>query len=126
MKRKLFFFVIALFVCFGLYAQTNGVPTTGSLPSLASLPTWLQGLVVPATLVIASLLKKYVPRIPANALPFIVPFIGAGVDILLDLVGLWGNQGLANSAIAGAALGGLATWLHQMGKQSGVIPSNKS
>jgi len=129
MKRTTFLAILFTVLGIGfVWAQTN-VPGTnvppvvnGGLPSLSAIPQWLQVLIMPLTLVLVALIKKYLPVVPSGLLPVAAALVGALVDLLSNLVGLWGSQGLVNSALAGAALGGLATWLHQLGKQSGVIP----
>lgn len=129
MKRTTFLAILFTMLGIGfVLAQTN-VPGTnvppvvnGGLPSLSSVPPWLQTLIIPLTFGLIAAIKKYLPKVSSGWYPFIVPFLGAGIDLLTNLFGLWGSQGLVNSALAGAALGGLATWLHQLGKQSGVIP----
>jgi len=130
--------MIALFAVVGIgLAQTNlpltnvpaPVPGTNAFgnPSpvvsipLSAIPTWLQLLITPITLALVAAVRKYLPQVKPAYMPFIVPFVGAGLNVLIDLVGVWGNQGLISSAVAGAALGGLSTWLHQVGKQTTEI-----
>jgi len=129
MKRTTFLAILFTILGVGyVWAQTNAPGTNappatgGGLPSLSMIPQWLQVLITPLTLVLVALVKKYVPRVPDTWLPLAAAVVGALVNSASDLIGLWGSQGLVNSALAGAALGGLATWLHQLGKQSGVIP----
>ncbi len=106
---------------FTALAQTNA--PAGSAASSAMTGTgWLQLLITPATLVAAYGLRKLVPKIHREALPFIVPFLGAAISAATSQLGVWQSQGIAVDSVAGAALGGLATWVHQLGKQSGVIP----
>lgn len=124
--------MIAFFAVVGIgLAQTNLAVTNTPVPGtnafgnpspvvsipLSAVPTWLQLLITPITLALVAAVRKYLPQIKPAYLPFIVPFVGAGLNVLTDLVGAWGNQGLITSAVAGAALGGLSTWLHQLGKQ---------
>jgi len=129
MKRTTF--LAFLFTVLGIsfvWAQTNVVGTntppagTGGVPAFTALPQWLQLLITPLTFALVALVKKYLPRISAAWLPLAAAVVGAVVNSLSDLIGLWGTQGLTDSALLGAALGALATWLHQLGKQSGVIP----
>ena len=132
MKRTTFLAILFTVLSVGfVLAQTN-VPGTnvppvisGGLPSLSTIPQWLQVLITPLTLVLVALVKKYFTNIPTTWLPLAAAVTGALVNSLSDLIGLWGSQGLASSAIAGAALGGLATWLHQLGKQTGILPSSQ-
>ena len=129
MKRTSYVWIILCFFVFGLVAlaQTNVIgtnaPPSGAvgLPSLAMIPLWLQVFITPLTLALVALIKKYLPQVPDGWLPVAAAVVGSVVDIVSDLIGLWGSQGLANSAMAGAALGALATWVHQLGKQSGII-----
>ena len=124
MKRKTLIVVLLTTVGAGFaLAQTNTPPVVnGGLPSLSMIPAWLQVLITPITFGLIALVKNYLPKLPSFWLPIAAAVLGALVNSLSDLIGLWGTQGLANSALAGAALGALATWLHQVGKQSGVIP----
>lgn len=124
MKRKTLIVVLLTTLGAGFaLAQTNTPPVvSGGLPSLSMIPAWLQVLITPITFGLIALAKNYLPKLPSFWLPIAAAFLGALVNSLSDLIGLWGTQGLANSALAGAALGALATWLHQIGKQSGIIP----
>jgi hypothetical protein len=133
MKRSTRIWVVIAFFAVAGYAvaQTNLPLTNAPLPGtnafgnpspvvsipLSAIPTWLQLLITPITLALVAAVRKYLPQIKPAYMPFIVPFVGAGLNALIDLIGVWGNQGLITSAVAGAALGGLSTWLHQLGKQ---------
>lgn len=108
-------------------AQTNGVvdpaATAGGISVNASL---LQLLVTPVTLVLVFAIRKYFVKIPSEWIPFVAPFLGAAISAASAQLGLWASNGIAVDATAGAALGGLSTWVHQMGKQSGVIPESST
>lgn len=87
--------------------------------------TWLKLFIVPVTVVLVMALKKMIGAIPVQAWPWITPFLGTGIDYLASKVGLW-----TGSAEAGAIMGGLAVWFHQLLTQSknlateGAKPSN--
>ena len=54
--------------------------------------------------------KLLLPKIPKVVLPILAPFLGAGVEILLYLVGASGTS----NPILGAILGGLGVWLREV------------
>lgn len=80
-------------------------------PQPDSIPWEL--LITPLTLILLSALRQVVPRIPGPVVVILAPAIGAGLDLLGSYSGAWESSGAA-----GAALGGLATWFHQLGKQT--------
>ncbi len=57
--------------------------------------------------------RKAVTFVPDQMWPYITPFIGVGLDYAAAKAGFW-----TNSAEAGAIVGGLATWFHQVYAQS--------
>lgn len=140
MKRSTrIWILVALFAVVGVgLAQTNLPLTNAPVPGtnafgnpsptisipLSAIPTWLQLLITPLTLALVAAIKKFLPQVNPAWMPFLVPFVGAGINVLSDLLGAWGNQGLITSAAAGAALGGLSTWLHQTVKQAPEIKQN--
>lgn len=66
-------------------------------------------MIVPLTLILVAAIKKWVGFIPNKYLPWTGPIIGGLLDLLASKFGFWtGDVG------AGAAMGGLATWAHQV------------
>lgn len=75
--------------------------------------TWLKIFIVPTVTVLVMGLRKWISAIPIQVWPWVTPFLGAGLDYLGAKVGIW-----TNSLEAGAAMGGLAVWFHQLGTQT--------
>lgn len=75
--------------------------------------TWLKIFLVPLVTVIVMAAKQIISKIPIQVWPWVTPFIGVGLDYLGEKAGLW-----TGSMVAGAAMGGLATWFHQLGTQT--------
>jgi hypothetical protein len=96
-------------------AATNA-PTAGSgdgmLPIFQKLKA-VEFLLIPAVTVLIQLLRKFIPQIPASVWPWAAPFIGAILDYAASKAGLW-----TGNVVVGAMFGGLATWFHQLDKQS--------
>lgn len=72
----------------------------------------LKLFIVPVVTVLVMGLRKVITFIPDQIWPIVTPFIGVGLDYLASKTGLW-----TSSAEAGALMGGLATWFHQLGAQ---------
>lgn len=94
---------------------TNAVPA----PTPARVTHFFQAvkpaefLLIPTVIVLIMLIKKWIPKIPGAAWPYLAPFIGALLDYAATNFGLWsGNAGV------GAMFGGLAVWFHQLGTQT--------
>lgn len=123
MNTKILLFLFALLATFVLFGAdvTNSLPVDGT--ATADLDDTIRKtfdkysamklFIMPVVTLIVMLSRKYVGRIPDQAWPWLAPFIGVGADYLASKTGLW-----TGSAEAGAAMGGLAVWLHQWGSQS--------
>lgn len=72
----------------------------------------LKLFIVPIVTVLVMGLRRVISFIPDQVWPIVTPFIGVGLDYLASKTGLW-----TSSAEAGALMGGLATWFHQLGLQ---------
>lgn len=119
---KLLLAVWLSLICFGVLAQTNGISTNApadwtatdeSIRKTFSEYSAIKLFIVPIVTVLIMGFRKLVAIIPDQLWPYISPFLGVGIDYLASKTGLW-----TNSPGAGAALGALAVWLHQLGSQT--------
>jgi hypothetical protein len=111
---------LSIMVVASAFGQTNllpGLPGQPSIPAPASALLKqlqpVQFLLVPATTVLITVFRRFIPKIPSQAWPFVAPFIGATLDYAAGKAGLW-----TGNAAVGAMLGGLGTWFHQLDKQT--------
>lgn len=88
-------------------------PIDENIKGLFDKFSYFQFLLLPILTALALLVKKYIPRIPDVAFPYLLPVIGAIFDYLAIQMNLW--QG---NAAAGAVFGGLSVWVHQLFKQT--------
>ncbi len=134
MKHNIRFLAVLVLFAFGcfcltsLLAQTNMPVLTNSVPvqvppdSVSAFFTKmapLQFVLVPIVTVSISVVRKYTTKIPEAVWPYASPFIGAGLDWLGTNFGLW-----SGNVAAGAMLGGLSTWFHQIDKHGPDLLSN--
>jgi hypothetical protein len=94
---------------------TNAPPTGDAGPSLEIFKTLkpIEFLLIPLVTVLIQAARKFIPKIPSAVWPWAGPFIGAILDYVATKAGLW-----TGNVAVGAMLGGLATWLHQLDKNS--------
>lgn len=69
-------------------------------------------LLIPICMAITQGIKTLLPKVPTWLLPYIVPFLGAGVDFLANKLGLW-----TGNTAAAAVISGLSVYVHQLYKQ---------
>lgn len=110
-------FNILSFIAIAQDVSTNLPPAAGSgtvapLEIFAKLKG-LEFLLIPLVTVLIQAARRYIPQIPDAIWPWVGPFIGAILDYAATKAGLW----TGNLAV-GAMLGGLATWFHQLDKNS--------
>lgn len=119
-RSRLYLAILAF--CFVAFAALAQVTSTNLQPELtgadktiadtvAKFSYW-QGMLLPITMVLVYAVKKWVAFIPDKFLPWTAPIIGGLLDMAAQKFGLW----TGNPAV-GAAMGGLATWAHQVFNQ---------
>lgn len=109
------FFAMAL-CC--LAQETNGVPAGDEGGGTLNIPEAWRFAIVPLTVLLVSGLKRVIPLIPPQLWPWITPVLGVLLDYAGSKFGAW-----TGSLEAGAILGGLAVWLHQLGTQTKALAS---
>lgn len=72
-----------------------------------------QGFIAPVVFGVIWGLKKLLPKLPPMAILVLAPVLGAVVDYVIAQAGAWDPSGTT-----GAAMGALATYLHQLTKQA--------
>lgn len=77
--------------------------------SFTAMFSYWQGLLLPLTLVLVMAIKKRAGFIPDKYLPYVAPLVAGVLDFAAQKFGFW----TGNPAI-GVAMGGLATWFHQL------------
>lgn len=90
-----------------------------AVPSAPSGPppfNWTQVLIVPIVTAVFAALRMYSGKIPAPMIVIGAPVLGAVLDQLGAYAGWWDASGAL-----GALLGANAVWLHQLGKQTGMV-----
>jgi hypothetical protein len=110
--------MLLVFWAVSLIAQVTNVPpdiTSGDQAVQAFLAkfSWVKVFIVPAVTVLVMGLRKVISAIPVQVWPWVAPFLGAGLDYAGAKLGFW-----TSSLEAGAAMGGLAVWFHQLGVQT--------
>lgn len=85
-------------------------------PSMSQ--TW-QALILPLCYAGVGLLRYFLPKLPVPVVLIAGPVLGVLLDVLGGQIGVWDPSG-----VLGGLLGTTATWVHQLGKQSGVIGKN--
>lgn len=112
MKTKLLFLLCLLPLA--ILAQTNEFTVEDEkIRDVLGKYSMVKIFIVPAVTVLVMALRKWVGLIPDQAWPWLAPFIGVGLDFLASKFGFW-----TGSVEAGAAMGGLAVWFSQLGKQT--------
>lgn len=91
---------------------------------ISGLISQWQWLIVPLAGLLTALVKKYATQIPTKWLVLVAPLFGAILDTVATKVGLWESSGLLTTVGTGAVLGALATWVHQVGRQTGLTQSS--
>lgn len=113
MKNKLFLFLLFL-APLALLAQTNGFTLEDEkIRDVLGKYSLVKIFMVPAVGALVMGVRKLTNLIPDQAWPWVTPFIGVGLDFLASKIGFW-----TGSVEAGAAMGGLAVWFSQLGKQT--------
>lgn len=121
MKNKLSLLVVALagLACVFIPSLALGQPTNDFTPDDEKIRDVLgkyslvKIFIVPVVGALVMAVRKWVGLIPDQAWPWVTPFIGVGLDYLASKLGFW-----TGSVEAGAAMGGLAVWFSQLGKQT--------
>lgn len=114
MKTKLFLFLLCLAPLALLAQPTNDfTPDDEKIRDVIGKYSALKLFIVPIVLALVMAIRKGIGFIPDQLWPVLTPFIGVGLDFLASKLGFW-----TGSVEAGAAMGGLAVWFSQLGKQS--------
>lgn len=116
-KAILMVALLLLCVVAPVLAQTNTPPditsTDEGIRQALERFSWLKIFIVPITTVVVMGARLAIKAIPIQLWPWITPFLGAGLDYLGAKFGFW-----TTNPAAGAAMGGLAVWFHQLGAQT--------
>ena len=70
-------------------------------------------LIVPFVTILVMAVRRWIGYIPDQVWPWATPIIGALLDYAGSKAGFW-----TDNVTVGAAMGGLATWFHQIGAQT--------
>lgn len=112
MKTKILFMLCLLPLA--LIAQTNVfTPGDETIRDTLGKYSLVKLFIVPAVTVLVMAARKWIGLIPDQLWPWLAPFIGVGLDYLASKLGFW-----TGSTEAGLAMGGLAVWFSQIGKQT--------
>lgn len=115
LKRFALFCIFFAVATMALVAQTNApgpIDDAAATTFFQHFSKW-QLLLIPIVTVVVAAVKKWIPLIPTQLLPWIAPFIGVGLDYFGSHLGLW-----SGNVAAGAAMGGLATWFNEFLSQT--------
>lgn len=80
---------------------------------------WKQLVIAPLVMAAFSILRGVMPHIKGSWVIVGAPLLGWALDMLANQVGAWDTSGAI-----GAIIGANAVYLHQYGKQTGIIPKN--
>lgn len=119
--------MFALAMCFPAVAQTtndagtaltNSTPLTNA-PMVHPIDAAIKGyvtkfsywklMILPITGLLCFVVKKFISAIPNGLIPIIGPILGGLLDVLASKFGFW-----TSDPAAGAMMGALATWAHQV------------
>lgn len=111
---------LSLLVLAGV-ARGEEVEVGGKVKEVRALIEPWQFMLVPLSVVMVMLAKKWLVRVPSEWWPWVVPFIGAGLDWLGANAGMW-----TGNSVVGGMMGGLAVWFHQTVKQTSAYAERKA
>lgn len=110
--------VIGVIVCLmvigvlSAFGQTNAVdvrPADTAIRDFLSSFSYWKLLIVPITGVVCFAVKHFAAKIPNKLIPIIGPIVGGVLDLVASKFGFW-----TSDPAAGAMMGALATWAHQL------------